>query len=135
MLIKCKECGKEHSDMAVTCPNCGYSENTVKQKLNDANLKPKEERKSKSTTGILAFVLFGSHLVYLGRIGLGILCIILDIFCYVTIYGLLVNLGFALYYWTMNQEEFDRKYNTTDEKRVPIGGILAKAIIAGVATM
>ena len=23
-LIKCKECGKEISDQATTCPNCGY---------------------------------------------------------------------------------------------------------------
>lgn len=33
-LIKCKECGKEYSDMAEVCPNCGYSEKKSKGKRN-----------------------------------------------------------------------------------------------------
>lgn len=31
-LIKCKECGKEISDQATTCPNCGAKTETAKHK-------------------------------------------------------------------------------------------------------
>lgn len=32
-LIKCKECGKEISDQATSCPNCGAKLQTEEQKL------------------------------------------------------------------------------------------------------
>lgn len=32
MLIKCKECGKEISSSAVTCPNCGYKNVNEREK-------------------------------------------------------------------------------------------------------
>lgn len=31
-LIKCPECGKEYSDTAKECPNCGYQKNKGKRK-------------------------------------------------------------------------------------------------------
>ena len=45
-LIKCKECGKQFSDMAEACPNCGYNPTKAKDKA--LGLKPKGERKSKA---------------------------------------------------------------------------------------
>ena len=39
MLIKCNECGKEVSDKANTCPNCGAPVQTITQeKSNNHNL-------------------------------------------------------------------------------------------------
>lgn len=31
-LIKCEECGKEISDQAASCPNCGYKQNQLEEK-------------------------------------------------------------------------------------------------------
>lgn len=62
----CKNCGKEISDNAATCPNCG--EPTSLQ----------TGKKSKTTFVLLALFLggFGAHRFYLGNIGLGILYLV-----------------------------------------------------------
>lgn len=54
MLIKCKECGKEISDKAEKCPNCGY-----KTKLQSINI-----QKSNSTrTGTILAIIGASLLI------------------------------------------------------------------------
>lgn len=75
-LIKCKECGKQFSDMAEACPNCGYNPTRAKDKA--LGLKPKSERKSKAVALLLTFFLFwagGDHF-YLGNIGTGVIVLI-----------------------------------------------------------
>ena len=37
-LIKCKECGKEFSDMAAACPNCGYNPSLERKKKEEETL-------------------------------------------------------------------------------------------------
>ena len=39
MLIKCPECGREISDNAEVCPNCGYPVKMVCEKEEDDQLK------------------------------------------------------------------------------------------------
>ena len=60
MLIKCSECGKEFSDQASVCPNCGCPTSTVLKKINHEqninNLQNKNEDTSHGRA-ILFFVL------------------------------------------------------------------------------
>lgn len=67
-LIKCSECGKEVSDKAISCPNCG---NPINLNSNSDvvvnNKKGKKVRKKDSTLSIWAFVL--SLFAYLSVIG------------------------------------------------------------------
>ncbi|WP_317312239.1 TM2 domain-containing protein [Clostridium thermobutyricum] len=68
----CKECGKELSDKARICPNCGIS-------LGNGT-------KSKTTALLLCFFLggVGAHRFYLGKTGSAIAMIICLIFIVVT---------------------------------------------------
>lgn len=50
-LIKCSECGKEVSDSASSCPNCGFPVN--KEVSNSANNSVKNDLKSKKKPGCL----------------------------------------------------------------------------------
>ena len=56
-LIKCKECGKELSDQAESCPNCGY-------KLKEVEI-PKVivEKSNTSRTGTILCIVGGSLLL------------------------------------------------------------------------
>lgn len=114
-LIKCKECGKEFSDMAETCPNCGYSEKKAKEK---ATLKPAGERKNKYMAGILAILFFavGAHEFYLGNTGQGLLwflccCILSWVFPFIFGIAAVWALIEGITLMCMNQESFDNKYN------------------------
>ena len=52
-LIKCPECGKEYSEKAATCPNCGAPNdllNGSQQNLND-QLQTSDTTKKKQTQG------------------------------------------------------------------------------------
>lgn len=117
-LIKCKECGKEFSDMADACPNCGYNPTRAKEKA--MGLKPKEERKSKTVALLLTFFLWfvaGGHF-YTGNLGFGVAVLIMGAISLAT--------GFApIFYFvlaiieiinfiriaSMDQAEFDKTYN------------------------
>lgn len=59
-LIKCKECGKEFSDMADACPNCGYKpkKTQIMQPINDVI----------SSSYIEGLLLEGEYVVYKSRI-------------------------------------------------------------------
>ena len=133
-LIKCKECGKEFSDMADACPNCGYNPTRAKEKA--MGLKPREDRKSKSVLIFLTFFFWwvGAGYFYLGKIGSGLATIIagglafvidavlLDGYvwhfraAFIIIWGLaavirLVQLA------CMDQLTFDKKYNSIETKK------------------
>lgn len=114
-LIKCKECGKEYSDMAEACPNCGYSEKKAQEKT---CLKPPMERKSKYKAAVLTFFFFPAAAGdwYLGNYVTAIIwviiCVILGalglqwsmFLCYIALFRTLLLL-------CMNQEKFDYTYN------------------------
>lgn len=55
-LIKCPECGKEISDKADSCPNCGYSMNSENEKVS-FNLKAKRTGGTSKKSKILIIVL------------------------------------------------------------------------------
>lgn len=57
MMIKCPECGKEISDKAASCPNCGYTKNeeTIERKYDSE--KGSKEKKKNSSLSIWALVL------------------------------------------------------------------------------
>lgn len=73
-MIKCPECGKEISDLADKCPNCGFPigfrnsnpinnnpqnapiNNPYPQQLNAQPLQPHNQKKGNSTLGVLALV-------------------------------------------------------------------------------
>ncbi len=117
-LIKCKECGKEFSDMAEACPNCGYNPTRAKEKA--MGLKPKEERKSKTVALLLTFFLWfvaGGHF-YTGNLAFGIAVLIAGSISLVV--GLAPIFFFALAIIeiinfiriaSMDQAEFDKTYN------------------------
>lgn len=102
MLINCKACGKEISEKAISCPNCG---------------EPNGMDKNKNTAALLAFFLggFGAHLFYLGKNKTGWIYIFLNIVCitlvpYVGIYVMAVvgvlSLVDFIHLLTMNNEKF-----------------------------
>ena len=121
-LIKCKECGKQFSDMADACPNCGYNPTKAKEKA--MGLKPKAERKNKTVALLLTFFLWwvGGEFFYLGNLGAGIATLIIG--------GLTLVIGLYpifLFVWAvaaivrfiriacMNEEEFNKAYNSIKE--------------------
>lgn len=119
-LIKCKECGKEFSDMADACPNCGY--NPTKAQERAQGLKPKAERKSKTTALLLVFFLWwmGGDRFYLGKIGAGVTILIIGSISLAI--GIYPFFAFVLAIMAivdfirlacMDQETFDLKYNST----------------------
>ena len=65
-LIYCKDCGKQVSDTAASCPYCG-------SKMNSVN--PDASAKDWLTTLLLCFFLgsFGVHSFYAGKIAIGVI--------------------------------------------------------------
>ena len=55
-LIKCPECGKEMSDKATACPNCGCPINRIKTETEQDRINTREKNKGKN------FLIFGGIL-------------------------------------------------------------------------
>jgi len=137
-LIKCKECGKEFSDMATACPNCGYSPALEQKKAIEKNLLPEGERKSKITAGFLCLFLwvFGAHEFYLGNVGGGIAWIIMSfivsftcgVFPILFLLILIPIIG-AVKLWTMPIEKFDIKYNQISSPKSKLGCLFGIVIV------
>jgi TM2 domain-containing membrane protein YozV len=91
-LVICAVCGKEVSDTARRCPNCGFSSSTF------------SGSKSKGLAIVLALFLggLGIHKFYLGKIGLGFLYLI---FCWTFIPAILGVID-AIILATRNEREF-----------------------------
>lgn len=149
-LIKCKECGKEFSDMAAACPNCGYSPALEQKKAVEKSLVSEEQRKSKITAGFLCLFLWslGGHELYLGNIGKAMLWLIVGNLLTVVAFVLpflwillLVPIICAVKIWTMPTDKFDIKYNQVTSPKgklgclfgVIIGGIVLFVILCAIA--
>lgn len=129
-LIKCKECGKEFSDMAEACPNCGYSPSLERKKKENQSLLPEDQRKSKITAGFLCLFLwgFGAHEFYLGNVGKAIAWIITSVIISIAtvmlpILGLLILIPiiYAVKLWSMPLDKFDLKYNQISSPKGKLG--------------
>jgi TM2 domain-containing membrane protein YozV len=105
-LINCEECGKQISDQASACPNCGIP-------LTDS---PKSvptpvvvtAPKSRSVAILLALLLggLGVHKFYLNRPGMGVLYIL---FCW-TFIPMIIALIEGLSYLFISDQAFQKKY-------------------------
>ena len=140
-LIKCKECGKEFSDMAAVCPNCGYSPALEQKKAVEKSLVPEEQRKSKITAGFLCLFLweFGAHEFYLGNVGsaitwivVGIIATIVATILPILVFLLLVPIICAVKLWSMPQDKFDLKYNQITSPRGKLGCLFGLLIGIGI---
>ena len=104
-LINCKECGKQISDQAAACPNCGVPV---------AGLRPAETPvtvtvpKSRSVAVLLAMLLggVGAHKFYLHSPGWGVIYLL---FCWTFIPAIIGFLE-GLSYLFVSDQEFQKKY-------------------------
>lgn len=97
-LVYCRECGKQISDQAVSCPNCGAMVFSRSGK-----------HKSKSAAILLACLLggLGMHKFYLNRPGWGLLYLI---FCW-TFIPVIIGFLEGITYLSMSDFEFQKKYS------------------------
>ena len=102
-LIKCSECGKEISDKANTCPNCGCPideiyEQKGKKKTNNKNVKNYSELTSKEKTAIRLYMRDKGNtttaqiVLYV----LGFACIILGMFFALWLFFFVVGCGLLI---------------------------------------
>ena len=90
-LIKCEECGKEISDTAKSCPNCGFVLSKKKQNNNDGG------EVSSSAKWISLFIPIIGFVLYIINIGsnrkLARVCIVhsfLGVVCYFALWALIM---------------------------------------------
>jgi TM2 domain-containing membrane protein YozV len=106
-LISCDECGKQISDRAAACPNCGAP---IAGNLPRTSVTPLvvAAPKSRSAAILLAMLLggLGIHKFYLNKPGMGVLYML---FCWTFIPAIL---GFieGLNYLFMSEETFQKRY-------------------------
>lgn len=88
-LIYCRDCGKQISDEALSCPNCGAM--------------VRGSNKSRVVAILLALFLggLGAHKFYLGRPGWGILYIL---FCWTLIPSLIALIEMIVYLCTSDRD-------------------------------
>lgn len=103
-LTRCRECGKEISDQAVSCPGCGCPMTRASQPA----VQLVRPVKSKGTAIVLAIFLggVGAHKFYLGRYFQGILYLM---FC-VTFVPAIIALLEAIAYASMSEAQFQHRY-------------------------
>lgn len=95
----CPACGQVILAAAEICPYCGIRKPSV--------INPK--RRNKTVTALLGVLLgiVGAHKFYLGKIGMGILYLLF----FWTGIPLIVGIIEGVYYLTLDDAEFDAKYN------------------------
>lgn len=84
-LIKCPECGKEMSDQAISCPNCGCPIEVVKKEIESKRLKDAELQKIESVkneTEAKAAKTAKKDLFTLAVIAIVVLCVIVGYVIY-----------------------------------------------------
>ncbi|WP_424244154.1 DNA-directed RNA polymerase subunit RPC12/RpoP [Elusimicrobium posterum] len=144
-LIKCIECGKEHSDTAVTCPNCGYSKAVIEKARREEGLCEVNLRKNKYIAGVFTFFFWwiGGQYIYLGLKDNAtwyalIATFFIALSMVVPFFWILLFIPFiqAILFCTQAPEVFDAKYNQKDSPRISGGraflvilGILIRCVI------
>lgn len=93
-LIKCPECGKEISDKATVCPNCGYP--ITSEPIIDSNTDGESEGKSDTMQGILSIVFGVLGIIFALIIGGSIPLISLVFFVVSIILGLKCSKNFSI---------------------------------------
>lgn len=107
-LISCAECGKQVSEKARSCPNCGAP---ISVKTAD-NIKTVvlAVSKSRSLAVLLALILggIGAHKFYLNRPGMGVLYLL---FCW-TFVPSIIGFFEGLNYLFIGEDGFQEKYGS-----------------------
>lgn len=116
----CSHCGNAVSPMAAACPQCGHpvaTQQPVGQPLGGqpavgqplAN--PYAPAKSRVTAGILAILLggIGVHKFYLGKVGMGVLYLLLFIVFFWTFIPAIIGLIEGIIYLTQSDRDFAAK--------------------------
>jgi TM2 domain-containing membrane protein YozV/RNA polymerase subunit RPABC4/transcription elongation factor Spt4 len=100
--VFCRGCGTPIHESAAACPKCGAQQRTTSENSSGTSGK-------RTTAAILAIFLggLGVHKFYLGSILLGFIYLI---FCWTFIPGI-VGFCEGIYYLTMSDSEFDKKFN------------------------
>ena len=116
----CSKCGTENPNDALFCHACGESTNAVPPIVTpiqekDVNTHSKETAQlsgtnTKNSAGVLALLLggLGIHKFYLGSWVWGLI----DMFFVWTWIPFIMSLIEAIYFFTMNENDFDQKYNS-----------------------
>ncbi len=132
-LVACRECGQQISDSASVCPHCGahiakefYCQRCGTKVQGNVKFCPNcgtdlqhpavyEEGKDKLVAGLLAILLgyFGIHYFYLGKVGAGVLTIVLSC-CTCGIWSVLMLIQ-GILMLTMTQADFNAKYVDSDK--------------------
>ena len=120
-LLPCRECAREVSTEAASCPHCGVpnpargrnaaafmQENDWGHTLAPARRPPALSSKSRMVAGVLALFLggFGAHKFYLGRPWQGLLYLV---FCW-TFLPAVIALIEAIVYFASSDESFAASY-------------------------
>jgi len=106
MLINCTECGRQVSDKAAACPNCGAPVlNRFQSVQGPVIVSPS---KSRSAAVLLAILLggIGIHKFYLNKPGWGVVYILFSWTFIPAILGVLEGLAYLF----TSDEEFQKKY-------------------------
>lgn len=105
-LVSCKECGKQISDQAAACPNCGAPVSGRSQP--PAAPVMVTAPKSRSAAVLLAMLLggLGFHKFYLNSPGWGVIYLL---FCWTFIPAIIGFLE-GLSYLSMSEQDFQRRY-------------------------
>ena len=116
----CSKCGTENPNDALFCHACGESTNAVPPIVTpiqekDVNTHSKETAqllgtKTKNSAGVLALLLggIGIHKFYLGSWCWGLVYMLF----FMTWIPFIMSLIEAIYFFTMNENDFDQKYNS-----------------------
>ena len=122
-LVKCSECGKEISDKAFTCPNCGNPIQAIRNaQISEQNKKySKEFNLQMRLYNILALVSAAAFGMYLIRDTFRMWAFVLDILCYAII-------ALMCKYWLpLIAALFVRKYRQQEFYQIPKFSILISA--------
>jgi TM2 domain-containing membrane protein YozV len=94
-LVTCEECNHQVSDQAVTCPSCGCPFEV-------------EEKKDRTVAALLAIILgtIGAHKFYLGKLGDGIIFLLLCWTGIPTVLGIIEG----IIYLAHSQKSFEKRY-------------------------
>lgn len=114
-LIECPECGKQVSDKAPACPNCGVpmaiTPTPVVQQVQVVRVA--KAPKSRVLTAVLALFLggLGAHKFYLEEYAWGVIYLAL---CW-TFIPAIVSVFETIYFLILSDDSFDKKFNQPQE--------------------